>query len=159
MKNSEKKQELWEKLKSNYSHLENYCTIELRGILDEEIYFHPTFIIDEETKITTQSDINNNNIYAANFSSTSGTKTFSIEIYADLILNIIIGYHTNKETVMLALDTLYKVREHSRNIETYINDYVNNILIGASVKEITNSFINELKTTSSVVEFIQNKLK
>ena len=41
------KLELWDTIKSKYSHLENYCTIELVGIEDESPYFHPRFILDE----------------------------------------------------------------------------------------------------------------
>jgi hypothetical protein len=152
MTNQEKKQELWEKLKGNYSHLENYCKIELQGMEDENIYFHPTFVIDSATKITSQADINTNKfIYATRFS----TKDFNIDIYEGLVSNIIIGYHANKEQVILALNTLFKVREHARQIENYTNEYISNILVGNSIKEITNSFINELKTTSQLVEFMQ----
>lgn len=152
MTNQEKKHELWEKLKSNYSHLENYCKIELQGMEDENIYFHPTFVIDSETKITSQADIGTNNfIYATRFV----TKDFAIDIYESLVSNVIIGYHTNKEQVLVALNTLYKVREHARQIEGYTIEYVSNILVGNSIKEITNTFINELKTTSSIVEFMQ----
>jgi hypothetical protein len=157
MTNLEKKHELWNTLKTRYSHLENYCTIELPGIDEDNIYFHPIFIIDSETRITSQADIGNNNtIYATNFISSN----FQIEVNESLISNIIIGYHTNKEAVILALDTLYKVREHMRKVERYTNEYITNILVGNSIKEITNAFINEIKTTSSVIEFMQkNKNK
>ena len=152
MTNQEKKHELWENLKSNYSHLENYCKVELQGMEDDNIYFHPTFIIDSETKIISQADIGNNNfIYATRFV----TKDFAIDIYESLVSNVVIGYHANKEQVLLALNTLFKVREHTRQIENYTKEYISNIIVGSSIKEITNTFINELKTTSQLVEYMQ----
>ena len=158
MENKQRKEELWERLKSNYSHLENYCTINLRGIEDDTMYFHPTFIIDSEAKITTQCDVGtNNNLYAFRFELASEKRSFVTELYESAVQNVIIGYHTNKEAVILALDTLYKVREHTRNIENYTHEYINGVLLGSSIKEITNAFINELNTTSKVVEFMQKK--
>lgn len=34
------KTELWENIKSKYSHLENYCKIEVVGSEDESNYYH-----------------------------------------------------------------------------------------------------------------------
>jgi hypothetical protein len=152
------KKELWQNIYKKVSHLENYCKIELTGIEEETIYFHPTFIVDETFKITSQCDIGNQHLYALNAQFT-GDRFFSVNIDETLLDAVIVGYHTNRETVMFALDTLIKVKGHIDNLNFYTSEYINNILLGNSVNEVTNLFINELQSTNKIVSFMQNKNK
>ena len=149
--------ELWESIKSKYSHLENYCKIEVQGINDESIYYHSKFIIDENTYITSQGDVNNNFIYAFRFYHNDEINNISVEIHDSLLDNVIIGWSTNKEMVKTALSTLHKLKEHISNLNNYVNDYMINLLIGSTVNEISNNFINEIKTTNKLIDFMQTQ--
>ena len=156
MTNAEKKAELWKKLLPKYQHLEAYCDISVRGIEEDSIYFHPTFKLDDNTIITAQGDINSSigDIYAFRLSQ----EKFSAEIHAEILDAVVIGWHTNRELVYTALDTLAKVRSHVRTLEMYTTDYVINILIGESLDDLTNSFIQEIKTTNRIVTHMQQEL-
>ena len=158
MTNQEQKQELWQSLLAKFSHLENYCKIDVKGLDDDNIYFHPTFIISEDVSITSQCDVGNRNIYALRVNIT-GHEYFAIELYEDLLDNVIIGYHTNRDVVLLALKTLSKVKKHIHNLDSYTTEYVNNILVGSSINDITKSFVNELNATNQIISFMQNKSK
>ena len=158
MTNQEKKKELWEKLSQKYKHLDNYCKIELVGIDDDNIYFHPKFILDDGVFITSQADIGTNKIiYALRFNVQTESENYSIDIYDELLSPIIVGYHTNKETLMLALDTLSNVREHINQLNIYTTDYIQNIIVGNSIKDITQQFIQELKATDKLISFMQKQ--
>lgn len=158
MTNQEKKQELWEKLSQKFNHLDNYCKIELRGIDDDNVYFHPKFIIDDGIFITSQADIGTNKcIYALSFNIQTELKNFSIDITDELLEPIIIGYYTNKDVVMIALETLSKVRNHINQLNYYTTDYIQNILVGNSIKDITQQFIQELKATDTLISFMQKQ--
>lgn len=156
MTNAEKKAELWKKLLSKYQHLEAYCDIDVRGIDEDSIYFHPVFKLDDNTIITAQGDINSNvgDIYAFRLSQ----EKFSAEIHAEILDAVVIGWYTNKELVYTALDTLDKVRNHVRTLEMYTTDYITNILTGESLDDLTNSFIQEIKATSRIVTHMQKEL-
>lgn len=159
MTNSEKKTAQWNDQLKSFTHLENYCKIEVRGLEDGSIYYHPTFILDENALIHSQSDIGNNkSIYAMRFQ-VSVPNYFSVEICESLLDNVIVGYSTNKESVMLALDTLVKVRDHVRKLDSYANEYVNTILLGDSLEELGKSFIEEIKTTNKLISFMKTESK
>ncbi len=155
------KLELWDTIKSKYSHLENYCTIELGGIEDESPYFHPRFILGENTYISGQCDISNKYMYALRFNCTEDSiPIYSGEIPDSLLDNIVIGWASNKEIVKASLTTISKLRTHINNLETYITDYAINMIIGNSIKEVSDAFIGEIKTTSKLVDYMQSqKLK
>ena len=154
------KLELWDTIKSKYSHLENYCTIELGGIEDESPYFHPRFILDENTYISGQCDTSNESVYALRFNHTSKINPICIEIQDFLLDSIITGWTCNKEIVKTALETLSKLNNHINNLNCYVNDYITNMLIGNSIKEVSDAFIGEIKTTSKLVDYMQSqKLK
>ena len=155
MKKSEKKQKTWDDIYKNLTHLDNYCTIELKGLDEESDYFHPHFILSENTKIVGQCDIANKHIYALNFYGENHDT--GIEIYNELLEPVIIGYYTNKESVSMALNTMKKVKNHVSQLHQYCNDYVHNSLLGDSLNEISNNFINEIKTTTQLISFMQNK--
>jgi len=152
-----RKQEKWEKMLPLFKHLENYCTINLRGLQEDSIYFHPKFILDDNTYISSQVDLNNPDIYAFNFhiKNPETNENISVEIHDELLSPIIIGYHTNKEQVLLALSTLNKVRTHINQLNMYVTDYIHNILIGNSVKDVTRAFIQELTGVEKIIEFMQ----
>lgn len=154
------KLELWDTIKSKYSHLENYCTIELGGIEDESPYFHPRFILDGNTYISGQCDIDNKSLYALRFNHTSEINPIYIEIQDSLLDSLVTGWTCNKEIVKVALETLSKLNNHINNLNCYVNDYITNILIGNSIKEVSDVFIGEIKTTSKLVDYMQSqKLK
>ena len=154
------KLELWDTIKSKYSHLENYCTIELGGIEDESPYFHPRFILDENTYISGQCDTSNKSLYALRFNYTSEINPIYIEIQDSLLDSLVTGWTCNKEIVKVALETLSKLNNHINNLHCYVNDYITNMLIGNSIKEVSDAFIGEIKTTSKLVDYMQSqKLK
>ena len=154
------KLELWDTIKSKYSHLENYCTIELVGIEDESPYFHPRFILDENTYISGQCDTSNKSLYALRFNHTSKINPIYIEIQDSLLDSLVTGWTCNKEIVKVALETLSKLNNHINNLNYYVNDYITNMLIGNSIKEVSDVFIGEIKTTSKLVDYMQSqKLK
>ena len=156
MNNQEKKKEFWEKLRTKYTHLLNYCEIAAHGLDDDNIYFHPVFKINENTYISSQCDIgHNNDIYALNFY-TENPENFNITIDNSLLDSVIIGYHTNRDIVLLALNTLYRVRNHISQLNNYTTDYIINILLGNSIQEVTKQFISELQATNQIVSFMQN---
>lgn len=161
MTNIEKKQELWDKILKKYKHLESYCKIEVVGLENNDIYFHPKFILDDSTYISSQCDVGNNNqhIYALNFTMKSDNDSISTEIWDDLLEPVIIGYYTNKQVVIIALDVLIKLKNHRNQLNNYITGYIHNILVGNSVNEITREFINELNTTNQLINFMQKELK
>lgn len=159
MTNSERKNTQWNDQKKSFTHLENYCKIEVRGLEDDNIYYHPTFILDENASIHSQADIGNNkSIYATRFQVLE-PNYFSVEISEWLLDNVIVGYATNKESVTLALGTLVKVRDHVRNLDSYANEYVNTILLGDSLEELGKSFIEEIKTTNKLISFMKKESK
>ena len=152
--NVEKKKEHWENIYKKLKHLDNYCKIELRGIEDATIYYHPTFHIDENVYISSQADIGANTSYGI-YALRLHIEDFSIDIYEELLSPIILGYHNNKDAVILAMTTLGKVKKHIAELNNYTTEYVNNIIIGNSVKEITLAFINELSATEKIISFMQ----
>jgi len=155
MTNQEKKSEQWEKQLESFTHLQNYCTMSARGLDDDSEYYHPTFTLDENVNISAQSDIGPNKcIYALSFNIQT-PEYFKVDIYEALLDAVIVGYHTNKDAVMMALTTLVKIRNHIRNLENFSNDYVNNLLIGESLEELGKSFIEEIKTTNKLVSFMK----
>lgn len=154
------KLELWDTIKSKYSHLENYCTIELVGIEDESPYFHPMFILDENTYISGQCDTSNKSLYALGFNYTSEINPIYIKIQDFLLDSVVTGWTCNKEIVKVALETLSKLNNHINNLNCYVNDYITNMLIGNSIKEVSDAFIREIKTTSKLLDYMQSqKLK
>jgi hypothetical protein len=160
MTNQEKKQQNWEETISKYRHLENYCKIEARGLDDDNIYFHPIFKINgDDVYISAQCDVKHNNgIYGLKFIIMTPIY-YSIEIHEGLINSIVMGYHTNKDTLMLAMTTLGNLTKHINTLHGYANEYVNHILIGNSIKETTQSIINELNVANKSIEFLQNQTK
>ena len=160
MTNQEKKQQHWEIQLSKYKHLDNYCIIEANGIDNENIYFHPIFRIKEnEIYISGQCDVQHNNgIYALRF--VVNTPTFySVDISEALIDAIVMCYHTNKDSLMLAMTTLGNLTNHINQLHSYANDYIHQILIGNSIKEKTQSIINELNVANKSIEFLQKQYK
>lgn len=159
LSNSEKKAQQWSNLYERYKHLEQYCNIVLDGIDDDSMYFHPRFVLDENTYITSQSDIGDNltfgKLYAMRLFSTVDGHNIQIEISDDIFDNIIIGYSTNRDIVILAATTLSRVKDHINQLNMYVNDYITNILIGNSLNGITQNFISELKAVNNVVSFMQ----
>lgn len=160
MTNQEKKNKKWNELLPKYKHLESYCTIEAKGIDDDNIYFHPTFTISNGVYVTSQADCgyNNSEIYCFKFIINNGSY-HSVEIPEEILSEIIIGYTTNKDIVMLALTTLSNIRTHINNIQSYASEYVHNILIGNSIKNVTQHFINELDATNKAIEYLQKQPK
>ena len=162
--NREKKINAWEKLVTKYKYLEPYCKMEVNGLDDDSLYYHPKFCIDENVYITSQADVGthaNRDFYAITFNliSTEQAQHVTVDMYENLLDSIIMGYHTNKDIVIVALTALGKVREHVRNLENYTIDYVSNILIGNSIKEITQNFKNELSATEKIISFLQKSKK
>ena len=161
MTNQEKKQQHWEKIISKYKHLENYCIIEPRGINDDAIYFHPIFRINgDDIYISGQCDIGhgNNGIYGLRF--VVNTPTFySVDISEGLIDAIVMGYHTNRDSLMLAMTTLGNLTTHINALHGYANEYITHILIGNSIKETTQNIINELNVSNKSIEFLQKQTK
>lgn len=158
--NKEKKQIKFNEILSKHKHLENYCTIEATGLDTEDIYFHTTFKIEDGTYIYSQSDVKSNanpDIYALRFVM-DRQNHLSVEINEDLLTPMIIGYHTNKDIVALAVTTLYNIKKHIQQLDYYTSQYVNNLIVGSSINDVTQCFINELNTTSKAIEFLkQNK--
>jgi hypothetical protein len=155
MTNQEKKSEQWEKQLESFTHLQNYCTISARGLDDDSQYYHPTFTLDENVNVSAQSDIGPNKcIYALRFNIQT-PEYFTVDIYETLLDAVIVGYHTNKDAVMMALTTLVKIRNHIRNLESYSQEYVSNLLLGESLEELGKSFIEEIKTTNKLVSFMK----
>lgn len=160
MENQQKKQAHFEKIIQKCKHLENHCTIVLKGIDDDSIYYHPTFVIEEGVYITTQADVGNNynsSFYCPRFTSEKDN-IYGIEIYEAHLENVIVSWKMNKDAVLLAFDTLSKVNMHVDKMRQYTVEYINNLLIGNSITALSNDFINEIKTTTKVIELMQSKL-
>jgi hypothetical protein len=158
MTNQEKKHKKWNELLPKYKHLENYCIIEAKGLDDDSPYFHPTFTISNDVYVTSQSDVGHNFIYATKFIINNGNY-YSVDIPEELLPYIIIGYTTNKDVVMLALTTLGNIRNHTNQIDMYAYEYINHLLIGNSIKDVTQKIINELDVTNKAIEFLQKQPK
>jgi len=155
MTNQEKKNKKWNELLAKYKHLDNYCIIEAKGLDDDNIYFHPTFTISKDVHITSQADVgNNNSIYAFKFI-INNDGYYCVEISEELLSSVIIGYQANKDIVMLALTTLGNIRNHIKQLNTFTSEYVHNLLIGNSIKDVTQHFINELDATNKAIDFLQ----
>ena len=74
--------------------------------------------------------------------------------------SIVTGWTCNKEIIKVALETMNKLNTHVNNLNCYVNDYITNMLIGNSIKELSDAFIGEIKTTSKLVDYMQSqKLK
>jgi hypothetical protein len=160
MENQEQKQQLYNKQLLNLSHLENYFEPKVKGLENDSVYFHIEFWLDDKTYISSQSDIGNNfqrdYPYAMKLNIISDNKTECIDIFETWFENIVISWSANKERVMSSLKTLSRVREHMIKIECYAVDYVNNLIIGESINDITNDCINELKTVNKLVQQIES---
>jgi hypothetical protein len=161
MTNQEKKQQHWAKISSKFKHLENHCTIKLKGIEDDSIYYHPTFGIEKGVYISSQCDVGNNfntSLYCPRFTSESDN-IYGIELYESYMENVIVSWKLNKEVTILAFDTLKKVNSHVEKMRQYTNEYVNNLLVGNSIVELSNDFINEIKTTTQLINLMQKNNK
>lgn len=157
MNNQEQKQKIWDTLKNKYSHLEDFCKIYATDLELDDTYFHPRFQINDDIYIGSQSDTTNKDLYAIRFHWI--TKNIHVDIHEGLLETIIIGYHTNKDFVELAMDTLNKTRKHINALNEYCDYYITNLLIGNGVEEVTNSIINELKANKKLISVMQTKLK
>lgn len=157
MTNTEKKQQIFADIVKKHSHLSAYCTIECKGLDDDSDYFHPRFILDETTFITSQCDVKSSNIYATRLNYKVGDITEVVEIYDGLLDSIVFGWYTNKERVFLACSTLKKVKDHINNLNNYANDYIIQMLMGSSLNELTTAFINEFKVTQNLIDYIDSK--
>jgi hypothetical protein len=156
MNTQEKKQQIFADVKKKYSHLTNYCTIDAQGLGDESPYFHPRFVINEDVYISAQCDTKTIYPYAFRVNFKTDDVSQCVEIYDGLLDNVIIGWHANKEKVLLAISTLHKVKNHINNLNNYANDYIIQILVGNSLGELTTAFINEFKATQSLIDYIDN---
>jgi hypothetical protein len=157
MRNSEKKEVKSNEILKRFKHLDEYCEISFNGLDDEGIYLLTKIKFDDGVSINMQSDVGQNSstlFYATKFTSTSDN-IFDLSIDEDLIDNIIISFKTNKEIVLTAFDTIKKVNTHIQKIQSYTNEYITNLLIGKSVLDLSNSFINEIKTVTAVVDLMQ----
>ena len=157
MKNQEIKQQMFAEVQKKYSHLSNYCTIECIGLDDDEVYYHPRFVLSEDVFISSQGDVGNNYIYAMRFNYKVDGMVESVEIGDFLLDSIVVGWHTNKDKVLLGISSLCKLRNHINNLNNYANDYIIQMLVGNSLGELTTAFINEFKTTKSLIDFIDSK--
>jgi hypothetical protein len=151
---AKKKRKVWDAMYPKYQHLENYCTIELRGIDENSTYFHPIFHLEEGVYISSQGDSTNTHIYALRFT-IEGDNYISVDIWDTLLDAVVVGWYTNRDVVVSALTTLNKLRNHVNSLNSYITDYINRILVGESINEVTQAFIGEIKTTSALVNYMQ----
>lgn len=153
--NTEKKQEKYNEQIKRYIHLKSYLTLEPKGLEDDSIYYHINFHLDENTFISSQCDVGNNYVnimpYALKLNRKVNDLTEQIDIYESWFDKIVISWLTNRECVLNALTILQRVKEHIRDIESFTTDYVNNLIIGESINDITNKMILELKTVNSLV--------
>lgn len=154
--NQERKQEIWLTLEPKFKHLKNHCVIEPKGVDDEDQYFHPTFTIEDGVYISCQGDAGNKYLYAFRFTSTNDS-IYELPIQDDLLDNIIVSWKQNKEVVLLAFDTLKKVNAHVDKMRSYTTDFINNLLIGNSIEQLSGDFINEIKTATTVISLMQKK--
>jgi len=155
MINQELKKELWGKWLSENNHLENYCTIECEGLDNNTLYFHPTFILNEQFKIRCQSDIGNKIIYACKFKLTNDGLFEEYEIPYEWIESVIIGFSNNQEKVVFAIKTFRKIQSHIGTLRDLNFQYVNDIILGNGLKEVTNAITNELRITTEVLQTLK----
>jgi hypothetical protein len=155
MEQYKKKQQVWDLIYPQIKHLESYFTLDLRGIKDDSEYFHPQFILDDNFRIETQCDVESTYMYAYKCHIKNGERLMCIEIDESIFDAIVIGYSVNKDLVLYALQVMSKIQDHTYQLRDYCNDYIRNLLIGNSVDEVSNAFINEIKTTSAVIKAIQ----
>lgn len=157
MTNTEKKQQIFADIQKKYSHLSIYCSLECDGIADDSMYFHPKFMLDKNTFITSQCDVKSKDIYATRLHYKVGDANEVVEIYDGLLDSIVVGWYTNKEKVFLACSTLKKVKDHINNLNNYANVYIIQMLMGNSLNELTTAFINEFKVTQNLIDYIDSK--
>jgi hypothetical protein len=155
MTNQELKKELWDKWLFENKHLENYCTIECEGLDDNTLYFHPNFILNEQFKIRCQSDTGNKVIYACKFQVTNDGLYEENEIPYEWLESVIIGFSQNQEKVVFAIKTFYKIQSHIGTLRDLNFRYVNDIILGNGLKEVTNAITNELRITTEVLETLK----
>jgi hypothetical protein len=93
--------------------------------------------------------------YAMRLNQKVNDLTEVMEVYENWFEKICISWLTNKESVLNALTILQRVKSHIREIECFVTDYVNNLIIGESISDITNKMILELKTVNSLVSEIK----
>ena len=144
---------IMEKLK----HLENHAAITFEGLDDDSIYYHPLLTIEEGVFIRMQCDVGSNSqvgFYAATFTSQLDRMNH-IPLYEDYIENVVVSWKNNKHIVLMAFDVLKKVNNHVEKMRGYTQDYINNLLIGNSISDLSTDFINEIKTTTKVIELMQ----
>lgn len=153
--NKELKIEIWNNIHSKIKHLDEYYNTELMGIEDDSVYFHPTFVLDENSFITSQCDINNKHLYALRYQ----CGDMSVDIYDDIFEAIVIGYSVNKDRVMSILNIMIRIKDHSNKINGYIQDFIHNQLIGNSIEETTKNLISELKIQNEILKNINNNGK
>ena len=151
MINQELKKELWDKWLSENNHLENYCTIECEGLDDNAVYFHPKFILNENFRIRCQSDTGNKIIYACKLQMTNDGLYEEYEIPYEWIESVIIGFSNNQEKVVFAIKTFRKIQSHIGTLRDLNFQYVNEIILGNGLKEVTNAITNELRITTEVL--------
>lgn len=151
--NQQQKQKLWEEIKKKHSHLESYCTIKVKGLEDDNVYFHPIFVLDETTEIKGQCDTKNKHIYALNVYINN---EHVCDIYDSFLEPCVIGWTQNKEIVLFALDSLFKLKNHVNRINSLSNEFISNILVSNAVEEEANMLINEVRAAQL---FIKHTLK
>jgi len=153
MTNQEKKQQLCVKQLESFAHLDGYFTTDVKGLDEGNVYFHIHFILDDSAFISSQSDIENvnKNPYAFKLNITENGILKSINIVDEWFENIVVGWGKNNGKVLQSLKALDSVQSHMRKIEQYTVDYVNNLILGESIDELTNICINELRVVSKTV--------
>ena len=155
MINQELKKELWDKWLRENNHLENYCTIECEGLDNNNVYFNPTFILNQHLKIMCQSDTGNKIIYACKFQVTNDGLYEEYEIPYEWLESVIIGFSQNQERVIFALKTFRKMQVHIGTLRDLNFQYVNEIILGNGLKEVTNAITNQLRITTDVLETLK----
>ncbi len=159
----EKKQKQAEKVKNKLKHLEEHCVLTFEGLEQDNVYFHPVITIEKGVTIRMQCDVGSNynydNVFYCPTFSSVNDNIFSVKLDENLVDNVVLVWKNNKESVIIAFDTLNKIGKHVDKLRNYTNDYITNLLIGNSVNDLSKDFINEIKTTTSVINFMQKNTK
>ena len=140
MSNHEAKLKVWDIIYPTIQHISHLCEIELRGIDNDDPYFHPIFKL-EDAEIRTQCDVSNNHMYAARFY----CDDMCVDLSHEQIPNIVAGYVANREKVLFALTTMSKIKSQINTLHGLAHDYFQTVIVGESHKELSEQIINELR--------------
>ena len=171
MENQETKKELsivelkkqhWKSIKKEFiDKIPKQFKVDVDGIDDDSVYYHPKIILNNELSIYCQCDLKNNNVYGATLKSntqiTSGHYVYTINLYINddehfkYVLN---NYLKIEEKINSAMKEIQKIYELMNSLQTVVNNisstFIEEIIDQHKLKQ-------SIRSLEEVTEYLENQ--